>query len=76
MLGQHSCVLMKERKRKKEERKTKERKKLKEKKYYKCSRCKNLSKKMSSFLMQDFVGKDEAGFNDIAEQNSDGKRIS
>lgn len=29
---------------------------------------------MSSFLMQDFVCKDEAGFNDIAEQNSDGKK--
>lgn len=31
------------------------------------------SVKVSSFLMQDFVGKDEAGFNDIA-QNSDGKK--
>lgn len=30
--------------------------------------------KMSSFPMQVFISKDEAGFNDIAKQNSDGKK--
>lgn len=30
--------------------------------------------KISSHLIQDFIGKDEAGFNNVAEQNSDGKQ--